>query len=413
MMRMTIKRWPRTLLLASMYMMGILGIVASGGGGDGSGGGGFFCGLVIEAIAPATDGSGDIWIGVTSGLPQEEVVSVVRLNSSGSEQVSFVIGEGNENVVWTLAIANDPLNANKVYVGGDFAGGILRLNEDGSPDGDFVVGTGFTGFSRRVSSIVPAADGSGDIYVGGFFSNYDGTGVSGLVRLTSNGSLDNVGFSAAGASSIESVALATDVPFLGYIYSGGRSGGRSGVARWNNSGTEDVTFNPPIGIGLRVTPAADATGDVYVGATGVVRLNSGGTVDGSFDTGSGFNYEVLSIVRADDGTGDIYAGGLFTTYDGASAKGIVRLQPTGLPAINFSIGDGFTNNPNDPHPESQVSSLARATDGTTDIYVGGGFVSYKGVPSNGIVRLNSDGSLDTGFAVRIPVEGGTCSNESQ
>jgi len=36
-MRMTIKRWPRTLLLASMYMMGILGIVASGGGG-GSGG---------------------------------------------------------------------------------------------------------------------------------------------------------------------------------------------------------------------------------------------------------------------------------------------------------------------------------------------------------------------------------------
>jgi len=36
-MRMTIKRWPRTLLLASIYMMGILGVVASGGNG-GSGG---------------------------------------------------------------------------------------------------------------------------------------------------------------------------------------------------------------------------------------------------------------------------------------------------------------------------------------------------------------------------------------
>jgi len=119
----------------------------------------------------------------------------------------------------------------------------------------------------------------------------------------------------------------------------------------------------------------------------------------------------MSIVRADDGTGDIYAGGLFTTYDGASANGIARLLPDGSPAVNFSIGDGFGNRPNDPYPTNYVFSLARATDGTTDIYVGGGFIFYQGNPSNGIVRLNSDGSLDTGFAVRIPVEGGTCSNE--
>ena len=403
-MCMTTKRWPRTLLLASMYMMGIFGIVASGGGGGSDGGESFTCGLVIGDIAPATDGSGDIWIGLETGSHLGEVNSVVRLSSNGSEQLSFAI----DDEAWTLAIANDPLNANKVYVGGVFAGGILRLNEDGSLDESFVVGSGF---DERVSDIVPAADGSGDIYVGGFFSNYDGTGVSGLVRLTSNGSLDNVGFPAAGAGGIESVALATDDPFLGYIYSGGRV---DGVLRWNNSGTKDVTFNATTGGPYGVTPAADATGAVYAGGTAaVVRLNIDGTVDGSFDNGTGFNAETFSIVRAGDMTGDIYAGGWFTTYDGADSNGIVRLNDDGSRDVNFMIGSGFEyNHPNDPWPYSAVKSIARATDGTTDVYVGGGFTHYNGVASNGIARLNSDGSLDTGFAVRISSEGGICSNQT-
>jgi len=398
-----------------MYMMGILGIVASGGGG-GSGsddGENFACQLVTQDIAPATDGSGEIWIGLLTKSHLGEVNSVVRLSSNGSEQLSFAI----DDEAWTLAIANDPLNANKVYVGGVFAGGILRLNEDGSLDESFVVGSGFDG---RVSDIVPAADGSGDIYVGGFFGQYDGTGVNGLVRLTSNGSLDNVGFPAAGAAGIESVALATDAPFLGYIYSGGRV---DGVLRWNNSGTKDVTFNATGGGPYSVTPAADATGAVYVGGSnasnngGILRLNEDGSLDGSFDNGIGFDAEpgmiVWSIVRADDMTGNIYAGGWFTTYDGTDSNGIVRLNDDGSRDVNFMIGSGFEyNHPNDPWPYSWVNSIARATDGTTDVYVGGGFTHYNGVASNGIARLNSDGSLDTGFAVRISSEGGICSNQT-
>jgi uncharacterized delta-60 repeat protein len=405
---MTIKRWPRTLLLASMYMMGILGIVASGGSGS-DGGENFTCGLVTQDIAPATDGSGDIWIGLLTKSHLGEVNSVVRLSSNGSEQLSFAIGDE----VWTLAIANDPLNANKVYVGGFFAGGILRLNEDGSLDGSFVVGSGFDG---RVSSIVPATDGSGDIYVGGYFSTYNGTTVSGLVRLNSDGLLDNV--FASSASGIESVALATDAPFLGYIYSGGRGYVNVSVARWNNSGTKDGTFNPSIGGNIfSITPAADASGAIYVGGNYLsVRLNSNGTTDGSFDTGTGFDAQVMSIVRADDMTGDIYWGGWFTTYDGTDSNGIVRLNDDGSRDVNFMIGSGFEYNTPftepDPRPYSDVASIARATDGATDVYVGGGFTHYNGVASNGIARLNSDGSLDTGFAVRISSGDRICSNQT-
>jgi hypothetical protein len=399
-----IKHLPKFILLC------LLALLSACGGSGGDGGENFTCGLGIQGVAPATDGSGDIWIGLLTESHLGDLDSVVRLNSDGSEQVSFAIsGGGNENAVRAIAIANDPFNPNKVYVGGDFTGGILRLNEDGSRDESFVVGTGFVGF---VSSIAPATDGSGDIYVAGSFSNYNGTGVSGLVRLTSNGSLDNAGFTAAGASGIGSIALATDAPFLGSIY----GSGSGGVARWNNSGTKDGTFNPLLGRILSVTPAANASGAIYVGGTawtGVIRLSSNGTIDGSFNTGTGFNSNVWSIVRADDMTGDIYAGGWFTTYDGIDSNGIVRLNDDGSRDVNFMIGSGFTYyNPYDPWPFSAVFSLARATDGTTDVYVGGGFTHYNGVASNGIARLNSDGSLDTGFAVRISSEGGICSNQT-
>ena len=309
----------------------------------------------------------------------------------------------------TLAIAVDALNADKVYVGGDFSGGILRLNADASVDGSFVVGSGF---DDRVTSIVPAADGSGDIYVGGFFSSYNGTLVSGLVRLHSDGSLDSVGFTAAPVSSIESVALAVDALFLGDIY----SAGGTGVDRWGNSGIRDGSFNPPIASAFTVTPAADSSNAIFVSgsaATGIVRVNGDGSINGGFDIGSGFDSDVLSVIRADDMTGDIYAGGRFTTYDGGSANGIVRLNGVdGSRNVNFLIGNGFTNAPDDPSPLSTVSTLARATDGSTDVYVGGGFAFYNGTLSNGIVRLNDDGSLDTRFAVEIDVDGGLCTNET-
>ena len=230
--------------------------------------------------------------------------------------------------------------------------------------------------------------------------------------MKSDGSLDSLGFTAAPIAGVESIALATDpLLFPGSLY----TGDSRGVDRRFNNGLEDGAFDSSIASALAVTVAADGSGSVYVGGTasiGVVRLSRFGSPDLSFDTGTGFDAEILSIVHADDIIGgDIYVGGWFTAYDDASAKGIVRLQPNGSPAVNFSIGAGFTNGPNDPDPLSQVYSLARATDGM-DIYVGGGFASYNGVPSNGIARLNDDGSLDGDFAVEIAAEKGLCTNDT-
>jgi hypothetical protein len=405
-MKAIAKGWWRKLLLAGIYALGVFGILASGGSGS-SGDRDFSCRLIVQAIAPALDATNDIWVGVLLKTNDGNFDSVVRLNSDGSEQLSFLIGEGgNANTVRVIAIAED--GSNDVYVGGDFSEGILRLNSNGTIDTGFAVGTGFNG---RVATIVPLA--SGDVYVGGFFDDYNGTLVSGLVRLDSNGMLLS-STAGAGVSNVESIALATDGTFD--LYSGGLA--PPGVGRWSQTlVAQTANFTPAFYSAFSLATVPLLPLQIYVGGTftnHIVRLNSfNGNTDGGFIVGAGFDADVLSLELADagDAAGDIYAGGAFTNYQGTSANGIVRLEVNGDRDFGFDVGSGFTD-PGDPASLSKVAILAQAVDGSLEVYVGGGFSKYDGVDSNGIARLDVDGSLDTGFAVQISADGGTCDNKS-
>jgi len=393
----------RGLVLPAIYALGIAAIIASGSGGNSSAPS-TSCGIVVTAIAPATDGSGDIWVGALTKTASGDVNSAVRLDSAGTEIIRIPVASGDANVIRSVAIATD--GSNDVYVGGDFSEGIFRLNADGSADSGFDVGSGFDG---RVSIIVPATDGSGDVYVGGYFSAYDGAPVSGLVRLNADGSLDSAGFIAAGAFDINSIALATDVTFLGYIY----TGGTGVVQRRQPNGLLDNNFNPPISGVLTIAVAADPAGTIYVGgppSLGIVRVNSGGSIDGGFSTGNGFDSEVHIITPAGDMTGDIYAGGWFTTFDDDPAGGIVRLNIDGSRDLNFLTGSGFEPSPKDPSASPSVETVVLAGDLSGDIYVGGGFAFYDGIPGNGIVRLHNDGSRDLDFSINMSSDQGPCTD---
>lgn len=402
-------RWFGTLLIASLYALGILGIVASGGS---SGGGSddddeFSCTLETGAIAVATDGSGDVWAGLLAVTSDDRHHVVVRLDSDGKAETRYSFKEdGQKSLVRTLAIATDALNADDVYVGGDFEGGILRLNDDGSRDPGFATGKGFNG---RVNSIAAADDGSGDIYVGGNFSKYDGATVSGLVRLKSSGILDNLGFAPTPVANVEGVALGSFAPLLGYVYSGSSTLPNT-AALWRNTGVQDPLFTPAVAEVFAI--ASTASGDLYIGgnsATGVVRLtNPNGNNDGGFD-GSGFDARIRTIVLADDGTDDIYTGGGFSSYKGLSANGISRLGDDGSRRGSFAIGNGFTT---DTGSAAVIEALALANDGSTDVYAGGRFTQYDGKKSNGIARLNDNGSLDKDFDVKISIDGDSCTDNS-
>lgn len=169
------------------------------------------------------------------------------------------------------------------------------------------------------------------------------------------------------------------------------------------SGAVDTSFNTSYGfndIVNTVVPQSD--GKVLVGgnftayngvtANRIIRLNSDGTQDTTFNMGTGFDYVpssygavvVTSIVVQNDGK--VLVGGNFSTYQGVSANGIVRLNSNGSRDASFDVGTGFV----DP-----VWDLALQSDGK--VMAVGDFVSYKGVYANRIIRLNSNGSRDTTF----------------
>jgi hypothetical protein len=389
--------------LICLYALGVFGILASGDGSDG--GRVFTCGLSVRGIAPV--GNGTVWVGVFAKTNTGTEDRVVRLDVDGSELFSELIGNGgSENAI--RVIAGD--GTGDIYVGGDFSGGILRLNDDGSSDDIGFNDQVIEGFNDRVTSIVPLVNGQ--VYVGGFFSSYNGDIVSGLVRLNNDGTLD--GTFVATVQSVESVALASDGTTD--LYSGGLLPLR--LERWDSNGFPIVNFDPPFdGSVLIVEPIPAPMGDIYVGGSftdRIVRLNTSDTVDTDFDVGNGFNNDVLSIELAADMTADIYVGGSFTSYDGNPTNGIVRLDELGSPNVNFTSGSGFTD-PDGVFPSSLVVSVAQDTNpspNVLDVFVGGGFTQYNGVASNGIVRLDPDGTLDTGFDVSITIDGEVCDSQT-
>ncbi|MDH3636625.1 MAG: hypothetical protein OES20_18190 [Gammaproteobacteria bacterium] len=404
-MQPTTRRGFRNLLLSSIYALGVFGILASGDG-DNDVVRAFTCGLSIQGIAPVGDGT--VWVGVFAKTNSDTEDRVVLLDTDGSELESYLIGNGgSENAIRAIARATD--GSNDVYVGGDFirgiSRGILRLNSDGSLDTDFDVGTGFNG---RVTAIVPLTNGQ--VYVAGYFTEFGVDSVSGLVRLNSDGSWDNAGFiTVPGVTDIDSVVLGTDAPFVDYLYSGGT--GLNQLSRWESNGIRDGAFNPIFGPVFSVVPAADSSGNIYYGGrftNNIIRLTEIGTTDMVFNVGTGFDNDVLSIDRA--ASGGIYVGGDFTTYDVDNSNGIARINGNGTLDGSFMVGSGFTD-PNGIFPFSKVASVIQDTSGSDDVFVGGGFTEYNGVPSNGIVRLDTVGS-PAAFNVSINIDGEVCNSQT-
>ena len=114
---------------------------------------------------------------------------IVRLNTDGSKDVSFVAGAGLNNTTLTIAVQSD----GKILVGGNFTGyngvtginRIIRLNSDGSQDATFNSGTGF---NNSVRTILVQPDNK--IVIGGGFASYNGVTENKIIRLNSDGGKD-------------------------------------------------------------------------------------------------------------------------------------------------------------------------------------------------------------------------------
>lgn len=134
--------------------------------------------------------------------------------------------------------------------------------------------------------------------------------------------------------------------------------------------------------------AASAT----VPHAGIVKLTSAGAVDSTFAAGlAGANVlPVTAVVRQHDGK--YVVCGAFSQMHGVARNSVARLNADGTLDTTFDPGTG----PNRIAGSRIGYSMVIQPDGK--IILGGQFTTWNGIARAGLVRLNSDGSLDTTFA---------------
>ena len=316
-------------------------------------------------------------------------IRIARLNADGTLDLSFDPQLGFTTSVNALALQSD----GKIIVGGFFnlfngvsKNRIVRLNTDGSLDESFVVGTGF---NNAVYSVAVQTDGK--IIVGGAFTTYKGITANRIARLNTDGSLDasfstGTGFSAT----VHSVSIQSD----GRIIAGGSFGNFNGttrnkIARLNTDGSLNTAFNPGTGFNFIVyTTAIQADGKIIAGGSfttfvsatrnRIMRLTSTGGIDNTFNSGTGFNSIVhTTVIQAD---GKIIVGGDYTSYNGVTSNRITRLNTNGSIDASFNAGGTGFN--------SVVNSVALI--GSGKILAGGQFSSYNDVSRNRIALISSN-----------------------
>lgn len=158
------------------------------------------------------------------------------------------------------------------------------------------------------------------------------------------------------------------------------------------------TDNKIIGVG-NFTRIGSSSGP-YVGY--IARFNTTSnplSLDTSFSGGTGFDGTVSGIDIQSDGK--VVCVGEFTSHNGVSASGIIRLNTDGTRDTTFSgVTTGF--DVVGYYPNSRKVKIQ--SDGK--IIVVGLFSVYNGVSSRGMVRINTNGSIDSTFGVGTGFSGG-------
>jgi uncharacterized delta-60 repeat protein len=325
---------------------------------------------------------------------------LIRLNSNGSIDTSFNIGVGFNSGVIEPAIQSD----GKILIAGDFTtfnglvkNRLVRLNTDGLKDTTFNIRNPsqtylpYTGFDTGgVGPIAVQTDGK--ILVGGSFTTFNNVAQNRIIRLNTDGTKDatfNVG--TGFDSNVIQILLQPD----GKILVTGPFNSYNGVAkkkliRLNQDGSIDsslITFNSPDYAKIALQPDGKIIIGSFNGA--LSRLNPDGTNDVFFNVGSGLNNRVFKIIIQPDNK--ILVGGSFTTYNGLSQLGLIRFNPDGSKDTSFNIGGIGIGNVS----AGGVSDIAQQSDGK--ILICGGISNYNGTIQQGLIRLMSDGSIDTSF----------------
>ncbi len=166
------------------------------------------------------------------------------------------------------------------------------------------------------------------------------------------------------------------------------------IIRLNQDGSLDTTFNKVPTINNSIHDfAVQPDGKIVIGGVfspnstitnRCARLNIDGSLDSTFNIGTGPQFWVASVAIQPDGK--IILGGIFTTFNGSPYNGLIRLNSNGSIDTSFNIGSGVNGQP-----------LSIVIQPNGKIIIAGSFSSYNGYVAHSVARINANGSFDTTF----------------
>lgn len=313
---------------------------------------------------------------------------------------SFDTGFATNSTIESIALQKD----GKIIVTGHFDSRIVRLHPDGAVD------EGFTRPSLWGAILYSTAFTSDEkLIVGGEFTTFLDTKVNRLVRLNTDGKVDETfGIGTGANNTIAEVAVLPDGKILiAGAFTLFNNVSRAGIARLNADGSLDTGFDPGTGItgitgqvnGMHV----QTNGKIYLygyfttyngkPANFSVRINPDGSYDDSFTppriAGGMGGINTIDVVSTLP-DGKILIGGHFGSVNGITRRNIARLNDDG--SVDTSFGP-----PQGPQLTwgSKVITICPLPDGKT--LVGGIFATYDNVDRKHLVRINPNGALDAGF----------------
>jgi uncharacterized delta-60 repeat protein len=275
--------------------------------------------------------------------------NIALINTDGSLDTTFISKGFSNGNLYSVEIQSN----GKIILGGDFSSydsinynSIIRLNSDASIDTSFNVGSGIQGAQGIVYDIEIQSDQK--IIISGFFTSYSGVSKNSIVRLNTDGSIDNTfnigtGF---GFGEVLDMAIQSD----GKIICVGGFTSYSGVSK-----------------------------------NYIVRLNTDGSIDNTFNIGTGFNRAAPNVVEIQS-DGKIVVGGSFWSYNGNASFAVVRLNSDGT--FDNTFVSPFTST-GDKTEDIQIQSDGKVL--CLGSYVTTGFTGTT------IYRLNINGTFDNTF----------------
>lgn len=311
------------------------------------------------------------------------------------------------------------------YVNNLVKGNIFRLNQDFTIDETFSIGV-LSGLLRNL-----AIQNDGKILVSGGFTklnniNLPNSGISGvttvgLIRLNSDGTLDTTFNYTNAGNIIDKVEVQTDGKILQMSSTGY-------LNRLNTNGTVDYTFRN--GFNNAAYSNLKNFWRLQDNRIAVLVQNNDGMFlyvqdsQGLFSSPS--NFQSLPINNSNVGMpssgvlrvnavimqpdGKLLVGGEFNKYDGVNnVSRLMRLNIDGSLDTSFDTGNelilnsGFNPIISGVVKYCRVNSIAIQSDGK--VLIGGIFDKYNNFISKGLVRLNSNGSIDLSYDMSKGIDG--------